>query len=83
MERVAKGMIRHRLIAERLKRQLTQAQVARALGISQSTVAELELGVKEPSFRMMKRFATFYGASVDELFYAADRDSPEQGHNTR
>lgn len=71
------NMARRRLIAERVKRGLTQARVAKNLGITQGTVAALEGGVRHPSRQMMQRFAEFYGVTVDELFFASESEEEQ------
>jgi len=56
-------------------RGLTQQQVARAVGISQSAYAMIERGQHTPRKETMKKLAEFFGLSVDELFFS-DKSKP-------
>ena len=46
---------------------LTQGEVARALGITQSTLARFESGVRQPDVEMVVKLANYYEVTVDEL----------------
>jgi transcriptional regulator with XRE-family HTH domain len=52
------------LIEARTRAGLTQADVAKRMGTSQSTVARLESGGARPSLSTLKRFAQATGARV-------------------
>jgi transcriptional regulator with XRE-family HTH domain len=52
------------LIEARARAGLTQAEVAKRMGTSQSTVARLESGGAKPSLSTLKRFAQATGAQV-------------------
>lgn len=56
-----------KLKAEREKRGLTQTEVAKSLGLVQSTIAKYELEIKEPSKGALVALAKFYGVSLDYL----------------
>lgn len=52
------------LIAARAKAKLTQAQVARRMGTSQSAVARLESG-RTPSLASLRKYASAVGRKVE------------------
>lgn len=52
----------HELIAARTRAGLTQTEVAERMGTSQSTVARLESGKRQPSLRTVQRYAQAVGA---------------------
>jgi len=53
------------LIEARTQANLTQAQVARRMGTTQSVVARLESGHPTPSLRTLKRYASAVGSKVE------------------
>jgi predicted transcriptional regulator len=53
------------LIEARSKANLTQEQVARRMGTTQSVVARLESGHPLPSLRTLRRYASAVGSKVE------------------
>ena len=53
------------LIEARTKANLTQEQVARRMGTTQSVVARLESGHPLPSLRTLRRYASAVGSRVE------------------
>lgn len=64
-----KNVVAKRLIELRGKR--TQNEVATAIGISQSTYAMYELGLRMPSDEKKEKIATYYKRSVQAIFFAS------------
>ena len=56
-----------RLIDERNRLDLTQAAVAKKIGISQSLIAEIESGVKQPSEAVLKKLCKKYGLRLEPV----------------
>jgi transcriptional regulator with XRE-family HTH domain len=56
-----------RVSALRKEHGMTQAELARALGVSQQTVFAYELGDRRVSVLMMVKLAKIFGVSVEEL----------------
>ena len=56
-----------RLKSERVKRGITEAQVARELGLTQGTISKFEHDVKEPSKGSLVALAKYYGVPIDYL----------------
>lgn len=54
----------HALIAARARAGLTQSEVAQRMGTTQSAVARLESGRREPSMRTVQRYAQAVGGRV-------------------
>ncbi len=53
------------LIDARMKANLTQEEVARRMGTTQSVVARLESGSPMPSLRSLKRYASAIGGKLE------------------
>jgi len=51
----------------RLRRQLTQVQLARKVGVHEITVSRLERGDRQPSMRLLQRLAKALGVPVTRL----------------
>lgn len=60
--------MRERLVDERLKRKLTQKQVAEKLDISEIYVRKIEKGLRNPGRETMLKFEKLYGIQDRELF---------------
>lgn len=56
-----------RLRAERNKKGVTAAEVARSLGLTQGAISQFENGIKYPSTGVLVALAKYYGASLDYL----------------
>ena len=65
-----------RIKALREDRDLTQTQVADALGISQRKYSYLETGVQQWTDELLIRLADFYQTSVDYLLERTDEKRP-------
>lgn len=62
--------IRLRESRERLG--MSQAQIAKELGISQSSVSQHEKGAATPSFKIIIRYADYYDVTMDYLLARTD-----------
>lgn len=60
-----------RLAQLRRQRDLSQRELAKLLGVAQSTIAMYEGGNRSPAPEMLQRIADFFGVSVD---YLMDRE---------
>jgi transcriptional regulator with XRE-family HTH domain len=56
------------LIEARTRAKLSQAQLAKKMGTSQSTIARLESGAAKPSFSTLERFAEATGMRMRVVF---------------
>ena len=52
---------------ERLSRNISQCQLATAIGVTQAQISYYENDVNEPTIGVIERIADFYGISIDEL----------------
>lgn len=52
----------------RTERNITQEQLAQAVGISRQTIVAIEKGNYTPSLALAMRLAIFFHVSVEELF---------------
>lgn len=53
----------------RLKKNVTQSQVAESLGITKAAVSQYESGQRIPSDEVKIKLSNYYGVSVQDLFY--------------
>lgn len=67
MKQTAKGAFCERLKTLRAQRKLSQAQLARKLNVSQSTVAGWEIRKTEPGHELLCKVADTFGVSLDYL----------------
>ncbi|MCB1186434.1 helix-turn-helix transcriptional regulator [bacterium] len=56
----------------RARLDMTQEQLARAIGVSRQTIHAVERGKADPSVTLAMRMADIFGLSVDELFRLED-----------
>ncbi len=61
-------MIRTELIQARRNKDLTQRQVAEAIGVVQSYISEIENGYRTPSAKIIKKLELLYDTPAEELF---------------
>jgi transcriptional regulator with XRE-family HTH domain len=69
---------REALIKRRKSRDLTQADVARRIGVSVSTVQSVEVGRDNPSYKVMEKWAALLGCSMN-LFHVDRPKSEAEG----
>lgn len=71
------------MFAERLKelrkeKNLTQVQLAEALGVSKGTIAMWEIGKREPNFETLDRLSDIFDKRIDYILgYSNDASSPQ------
>ena len=58
----------------RARHDLTQSQLAEAVGVRRETIVFLEQGKYNPSLRLAHSVAKRLGATVDEMFSFEDED---------
>ncbi len=54
---------------ERAKRNITQAELADALGVSRQTINSMELNKFVPSTVLALRIAQYFGVKVEDIFF--------------
>ena len=70
-------MIKNRLKSERMRKKMSQRELAEHIGVSQQTVGSWETGRTEPDQEMTKLLANFFEVSTDYLLEKTDtRDLP-------
>lgn len=55
----------------RVKKGMSQSDLAKVLGTTQMTVSAWETGRSTPRPPMMQKIADYFGVSKDDLFFAA------------
>lgn len=74
-------MYNERMEYLRHEKELTQAQVAKAIGISQKQYSRYELGINEMPIRYLRKICMFYNVSADyilELPYNSTKPDPRR-----
>lgn len=61
----------------RLAAGLSQAKLAKRLGITTRYISALETGDRTPGFKLAKKIADTLGSSVDKIFF--DDTTPDSG----
>ncbi|MDP2173044.1 MAG: helix-turn-helix transcriptional regulator [Candidatus Cloacimonadaceae bacterium] len=57
----------------RAKRDITQAELALAVGLSRQTINSVEKGVFVPSVVSAMKLASFFETTVEEIFYFEEK----------
>jgi putative transcriptional regulator len=66
--------MRNRVKEERVQRELSQAELAAALGVSRQTVISIEGGRYLPSLPLAFKIARFFDMTVDKMFDPEDEE---------
>ena len=66
----------------RLAHNMTQPELADALGCTREMVAYYELRSPNPTLDVIKMFADFYKISADELIYEHEKDRKKAGQKS-
>ena len=69
-------MLWDRLKFLRASRGISQADLAKKLGVTQQAVGRWEREQTSPDYAMLKRLSQFFGVSIDYLLSNDDNDSP-------
>jgi len=64
----ASRKIESRIQVYRAARELTQQELADAIGVTRATIVALERGDYNPSLELAFRLSKFFGAKIEELF---------------
>ena len=64
----------NRIRQYRLQRELTQEELAKAVGVSRQSINSIEQGRYIPSMPLALRFARLFNCSTDELFELQEGD---------
>jgi putative transcriptional regulator len=68
--------MRNQVREQRIQREMSQAELAAALGVSRQTIISIENGRYLPSLPLAFRIARFFDLTVDKMF---DPDEEEAG----
>jgi putative transcriptional regulator len=67
--------VKNRVREQRAQRELSQAELAAALGVSRQTVISIENGRYMPSLPLAFRIARFFDMTVDKMFDPEDEET--------
>jgi putative transcriptional regulator len=62
----------------RAKRNITQEELAEAIGVSRQTINAIELGKFNPSVLTALNLAKFFGTNIEEIFFV-----PKEGDHEK
>jgi transcriptional regulator with XRE-family HTH domain len=65
---ISKYTLPERIVYMRERRKLTQKELAKNAGVSQSTIAQIEKGKKDPSISSLKKISEALGVHLSVLF---------------
>ncbi len=68
--------MKNRLRVLRAEHELTQAQLATALGVSRQTVHAIEAGKYDPSLPLAFKIAAAFGQAIEDVFVPDPADQP-------
>lgn len=71
------------LVYLRTRSKLTQEEAAKRIGISRSSLANYEKGLRRPSFETMEAIADFYNVNMDTIFGHSEIPSDYQFVSSR
>ena len=63
---------------QRIALNLTQIELAQALGVTQGAVAQWEKGITSPNIRLLPKLATILNCTTDELLGVAKKPAEGQ-----
>lgn len=66
--KIMKGKVINHIKEHRIRLELTQEELANAVGVSRQTIISIERGRYTPSLPLALRFAGFFDRPTDELF---------------
>ena len=69
MESRSERRLANRVRVARAERDLSQTDLARAVGVSRQTISSIEVGQYTPSTLLALRIAAVFGRPVEELFW--------------
>ena len=60
--------MKNKIKIERVKKSLSQKQLANKIGISQATISDIEKGKKGVILSVAFKIANFFGVKIEDLF---------------
>lgn len=69
---IREGCMKTRMKEFRARKDMTQADLARAVGVRRETIVFLEQGKYNPSLKLAHDVAKLLGTSIDELYIFED-----------
>ena len=63
----------------RIRKELTQSELASKCGVTQQAVSQYESGYREPDLETLKKLASALGCTVDELLQDPPESADDQG----
>ncbi len=61
--------MRNRIRVLRAMREITQEELARALGVTRQTIIAIEKGKYDPSLSLALRIACFFNLPIEKVFF--------------
>lgn len=64
--------MREKLVQLRKRREMTQEEVARCIGVSRGFYSLIESGLRNPTYGLAKKIAKVFGVDPEDLFLDLD-----------
>lgn len=61
----------------RLKRHVSQEELAETIGVTIQAISKWETGKANPDIMLLPKLAEYFGIAIDNLFYTNEADSPD------
>ena len=61
----------------RARKDITQGELADAVGVSRQTIISIEKGKYDPSLELAFRLANYFGMSIEDIFHFEDEQRGE------
>ena len=58
----------------RAEREITQEELSEAVGVSRTTILEIERGTFNPSLKLSFKISNYFGKKIDEVFEYIEED---------
>lgn len=58
----------------RAEKEITQEQLAEAIGVSRGTILEIERGTFNPSLKLSFKIAQYFNKKIDDIFELIEED---------
>jgi len=61
-------MFKTRIKVLRAEKEITQEELAKAIGVSRGTILEIERGTFNPSLKLTFKIANYFSKKIDDVF---------------
>lgn len=62
----------------RAEKEITQGELANAIGVSRGTILEIERGTFNPSLKLSFKIAQYFNKKIDEIFELVEEEDNDE-----